>query len=526
MADIDPRLYDALRQADAAGDTASAQRLADYIRTQTGTQGQGSTSSAPAPSNAATEQANPFAGPEDASYDAAPAAAAQLGRGAAESLASLPASAPGAHSIGAIEDFLKRKLGPDHPVIGATLDFINPTRTADNVSRGLDMAGVPRAATPGDKTLQTIGGVAATSLLPGGGEEAAAKAASPSLYESFVNLLRGKGVDVDMSQANPESVLARRAKGLVEDAPFVSMHGYKAGQAGQYTKAVLQTLDPAATATEASEGTMLRIKQGIQSALDDAEAKGNVDVTKGLLKDLMAYRSEAADSITDPTTLARLNARVKQLMGKADENGVISGANFRQVKTDVRLDAQSNDPTLKFWANKLKTLMEDNMATALGKEDAAKYADARLRYARYQTVVKALDKQTNQINPQTLHAVMDTTKNADKTATGQIDQPLYKLAQAGAAVLKPSGPNSGTWGRAWAAKALMGAGGAVAGYEGSHGDFMAALGAGALGAAGPALARFVITHPEQAQSVYNFAAKALRGTTRAAPAAVSQANQP
>lgn len=462
MADLTP-VYAALQQADAAGDTAGAQKLADYIRSQGATQ-------APA-----AQPAGPIDGPG--------LTARALNEGAG-TLADVPGQLiAGVDRLGkAIVDPVRNVLGlnPSTPAMAPPLQGGHAAGVALS-----DAMGLPRPATPGQRVYSAAvgqlpltgllgpeailpgmaGGAASqavqenggtgfgsflASLLAGGAAGAAqggtlgalqSQATTPAAgtRAAQVAALNAEGIDTNLAQATGNKVARHidRASQMVTRGS----EEFAQKQVQQFNGAVLKRAG-VQNATAATPDVLDAARTRIGSGMDAIEDRSGADFDTQLASDLQGVQRSLLRT-TPESDRAPLLQNINDIIESASQNGgTIPGATVRNIRGT--LATLQKNPALSSAASDAQEALQNAVARSSAPQDVAAYSQLRQQYRALKQIQDATDPKTGNIYPTRLMTVLGQAKNDNQVLYGKGDQSLVTLARNAANVLPDTLGNSGT----------------------------------------------------------------------------------
>lgn len=536
--DLTP-VYAALQKADAAGDTAGAKQLADYIRSQSALGG----------TQTAVKSSNPLANydpTQDMSalqrgFAGAGKATVDLGHGLRQ-LAAEAGNKVGLVSDQTVQDL--RSQEDDRKQLDASLmnttagkvgylggalattavpagmvargaQALNLTRTAavantlanPTTYRGAIAAGAALGAanpvgTDDSRALNTVvGGIAGG--VGNGVVNAVGAVARPvanqlsQAGQKAVQVLRNAGVPLDAAQQTGSRALST-VKRFFNDNPVTAaaQQETQAQQRKAFTSAVLKTVGE--TGDTAAPEVLDRASSRIGQVFDDVAARNPIPVTQTLTRKLDAFLTDSG-RVLKPDQISTLKNNIDFLLNH--NGGVVGwkipGEAYQTVKTALDKLSMGQDQAVGQSARDLRELLDGELEQATkANGNGSDYADllkARQQWRRLKQILPSVDTE-GVVNPSRLWQTINTVKNAGQAKMGRGDQQLASLARAGKTVLVDGTPNSGTALRGGALALGAGAVGAV-GTGLSTGDWSKAAEVGGGLIAAPYAARSLLSRP-------------------------------
>ncbi len=391
---------------------------------------------------------------------------------------------------------MKTGAGISGDIAGNIADVVIPAGIAGDA---LKAAGAVRAAAVvgGLANPATFGGAAASGALQGAmqpvptgqsrtqnvllgagsglvgqglarGASAVASALAPEDAASkAVQALTDAGVPLDAAQRTG-STLLNRAKIMLSDNPLTAgaQADFQEMQQKSVNRAFLSTMGE--TANAATPDVMSRAMNRMGNIYDDVASRVNIpyDKVETPLADIM---NNARLTLND-SQFGTISRNADDILQKASQNnGVISGPQFQNIKKTLDSLSQGGDSDVASVARDMRQAIHDGLYQSA--VDSGNTADAQLlkqtnqQWRNMRTIEGAIDKQGNgDISPARLANIMGQKANRSVSIYGKGDTTLSDLAQSANALLPQRFPNSGTVGRAAAQIAIPAAIGA--GYEG------------------------------------------------------------
>lgn len=527
MATLD-QLENALRGADAAGDTAAAQALAGEIVKMR--------------SAAPQQQPNTM-------VDVAKSLGAGVGKGAA-GMAGMVGDLNSL--VGAGSDWLASKfMSPEKLAqtrqINAQYDknSITPP-TSSAVRRGMEsLTGeFHKPETTAGKYAQSVGEmVPATMVGPGGvirkagqalgagvGSEAAGELTEGSKAEPYARvagaLVGGMAPDAIRRSITPNPVSPERqalvdalnnegvtsltagqrtgnktlqyAESILGDAPGAGQGANRIQQEGQrqFTEAAMRR---AGTGPSATPEILAENQNRLGQNFRNLSARNNVQFDPQFAQDV-SRAVTLYDRVPPSQQRAVVDGYFNDIMAHAQRGPIMPGPQYQEMRSRLSRQSQTmrnSDPTLSQALHDLRDSLDNAMSRSISPADRELWNTTRQEYGAQKILEKAASRAgeaaaEGQIVPSNLRNAV-TARNHGAYARGQGD--FAELARAGSGVMAPL-PNSGTGQRVaihTLATLLGGGAGMTAGPVG------ASLGAIGAAAAGPAaIGRALMSRPSQA----------------------------
>lgn len=315
------------------------------------------------------------------------------------------------------------------------------------------------------------------------------------------------GIQVTPAQLS-DSTFVKTLRSVVGKFPFSGSDAAKAAQAGQFRQAVAQTfgeqLDPENPAI--TPEVMARAKSRIGDLFNRAASHG-VPVDTQFGKELTGLRDEASQVLT-PEQMAPINKQIGNIFDKVDENSKISGQAYQALTSKgspLSRALSGTDPNVRFYAGGIKDILDSAMERNGNAIQKAILSEARPQYKALKTIEPLVAKApSGEISPALL--LQQVAKKTPSMAYGGGGD-LADLGRIGQAFLKDSIPDSGTAQRVGIQNFMMGlsrpaevGGAALAGH--ALGFSNPATAAGIAGTLGAARTiRAILDNPRLANAI-------------------------
>lgn len=362
---------------------------------------------------------------------------------------------------------------------------------------GIGAGTLPRAAMlgAGEAALQPVANqserafnVAAGGVLGAAGQGAAMglqrgiapfARANSGRVDDAVNLLAREGVDLDVAQRTG-STAAQRLRSSFGDNPLTATRQgeFTENQLRQFSRAVLRRIG--VNSDEATPDVLRQATETIGREIDDA-----VSSTPILLDTQLASDIQQVQRLI-PGTLRADDARpllknIQDIFRGTNQQSIISPSVFRDVRSALSKLRRST-PAAGELASDLEDALLDALQRSGGNREGLRNALARWR--NWKIIENSISKDANKlISPARLSNTFNQIRNR-AVALRHLGHPetveLARLAEAGRTVLPETIGNSGTFARALAGNAVLGAGaGAGALASGQDVGSATAIGLGA-----------------------------------------------
>lgn len=362
------------------------------------------------------------------------------------------------------------------------------TRLAANAALGGGLAGIQ--PTLGDESR--LGNAATGALLGGGGQllgeglgalasRARAAAAADPTRQSMLQLAKDKGIPLHISQVS-ESKPMKALAAAAEYLPFSGAGKAGAKQQEAFNRAISKTFG--ADAAKLTDEVMNAARQRISDGYEQLYARNDIPLDPNAIRALVATETSLGKRLTEAEAKVVGN-QLDSILTEASQTGMLTGKKYQALRSQIM---KAEGPTSVGNAVKeLRQALDDIAAKAVGPEDAALLKQLRGEWANLKTVRGLLTQVSGASENVRPAAVWPAIR---KGSTKE----MRDLARLGQTLLKNPIPDSGTAGR------LLGSGVLLGGGWGTGGTALPAL-AGMLGTGAvagralnsPALGRLVST---------------------------------
>lgn len=393
--------------------------------------------------------------------------------------------------------------------------FVNPQTIRGAMAGGAALGALQPVGTD-ESRLANIGIGALTSGAGQAVIKGAQRVAQPiknalsNVDQKAVDLLKRAGVPLDAAQASG-SQRAMQIKRFLADNPLTTQ-----GQVAQFektaagfTRATLREIGESADV--ADEEVLGRAATRIGKVFDDVSLRNSIKITDDVLDDLVSVSQRANATLEMPQARLVQN-QIDEIISKAADTGKLEGAAYQNIKQNLDLLTNSNQPGVKHWAATLRTRLDEALQDSISGDDYAALKLARKQYGALQKIVEAVNPD-GYVSPAKLYNTTNVKAFGQKKAmaTGIRQTELQKLAKAGKRIIPERFPNSGTPARAALQLMLPGAiGGAYGASQG--GDIGDIAGYAAGGVAAPWLLQKAMNNPSAVQ----YLTQGLQGPARTA----------
>lgn len=393
--------------------------------------------------------------------------------------------------------------------------FINPQTLRGAMAGGAALGALQPLGTEGSRVVNMAIGAGTSGAghlaLKGIGKIAQPiKRALSPVDEKAVQTLKNAGVPLDAAQQSG-SQRAMQAKRFLTDNPLTAGGQVKQAEktAAGFTQAVLKEIGESADV--ADEAVLGRASQRIGKVFDDIASRNSIKVTDDVLDDLVSLSTRANATLEGPQARLIQN-QIDEVVSKAAETGSLAGPAYQNIKSNLDLLTNSNQPGVKHWAALLRTRLDDALQASVSETDVAALRQARKQYGNLQSIIQAVSPDGN-VSPAKLYNAMNVKAFGQKKAmaTGIRQKELAKLAKAGKRIIPERMPNSGTTPRGALQLLLPGALGAGYGYAqgGDVGDI-------AKYAAGGIAAPWILQKAMNNPAAVKYLTQGLQGPARTA----------
>lgn len=198
--------------------------------------------------------------------------------------------------------------------------------------------------------------------------------------------------------------------------------------------------------TMATDENMRNLRKDLGQQFDDMAASTTVPMDQTLqnsLLDIVTNYGESAPSVV--SGVENTMNRMAQLA--AQNGGVLTGTNYKELMTHIRTLADGADPKTALAFGDMRKAIDDAVERSMGGEQVKAWKDLRGKYNNFMIAEKSLtgaaqDAAEGVISPVRLRTSLGTQEGAASVAEGRNTQ-LGPLADAGVSAMKPP-PNSGT----------------------------------------------------------------------------------
>lgn len=399
--------------------------------------------------------------------------------------------------------------------------FINPQSIRAAAAGGAALGAIQPVGTEGSRVanmgIGALTGGAGQAVLKGVGKIAQPiKNALSPVDARAVATLKSAGIPLDAAQASG-SQRATQIKRFLSDNPLTS-----AGQQRQYektaagfTRAALKSIGEAADV--ADDEVLGRASTRIGKVFDDISKRNAIKIGDDVLDDLVAISQQANATLEQPQARLIQN-QIDEVISKAAETGELIGPAYQNIKSNLDLLTNSNQPGVKHWAATLRGKLDDALQNSVSAADYDALKNARKEYGALSRIVESVNPDGN-ISASKLYNATNVKAFGQKKAmaTGIRQTQLQKLAKAGKRIIPDHFPNSGTPARAALQLLLPGAIGA--GYGAAQGGDLGDIAKyGAGGIAAPFLLQKAMNNPSAVQ----YLTRGLQGPARNALLASSK----
>lgn len=557
-------LASALKQADAAGDTEGATRLAAAYKQQ---------ASAPAPDASVPQAVAPAPVDPNAQAVAQQTDAAMTGDVGDRAFAGMGKSfLDGVNGLAqaavAIPAVIHQKVGDrfdDTPVIGSLLknaDYalqggqVDQTER-DQASQGLMNTGGGKFGNVAGQVLQSsipvggavakggilakaaagaLTGAALSQLQPVGegdylsqkGQQAAvggavgaalplagsvihgvAQQVVPVIEPAVRNLAnRAAQLGIDISPAQlTSSQFLKTLKSVVNKFPLSGADTAMRGQQDQFNSAVANTFG--SNATQLTPTVMQAAKDRIGNEFNQVAANTQIQIDPSFANKIGTIFSDMGQVLTPDlqVPLAKTIDRIVDL----SQNGTIPGKAYQALTakgSPLSALQQAADPTVRQYASQIRNALDDALQASSSPADVQRLITARSQYRNMKTIEDLTEKSpTGDISPALLmNQVRNNTNNMAYGGGGD----LADLARVGQKFLKDNVADSATAQRSGIQNAFVGLGKLAAGGASVGGasyalgvPAAAALGGGAVSVGAARAVRSLLDNPKVAQMMLN-----------------------
>lgn len=324
--------------------------------------------------------------------------------------------------------------------------------------------------------------------------------------------LRREGVDVRAGERTGSETL-RRLEGSLEPTQQ---------QMEQFTRAALRQVG--VDAPRATPEVLRRAESQIVGAMDDVLRGATVQATPGMAQRALSVADDYLQNAPAGSVVPRVRAVVDDIVEAATNpnNQAIDLTRMRSWRSALGRMSQSNDEATRTAAHELRRLIDDATDEALRNagrtDDIARLSQARERYRNLLAIEDAATRagaEAGVLSPAQLNQSVIRSQGRQSYAMGR-GTDLADLSRAGAATLRqaPTVQAGGVRAIPQLTQGGLMAGGAAAGYQ--VGGYPGAVAGGLLGGmAQPAAQALVGTAPIQAYLRNQAAQPATFGPSRA-----------
>lgn len=318
-------------------------------------------------------------------------------------------------------------------------------------------AALQPVATGDSRFLNTAVGAGAGVLGSGVPRIAGALAAPVSdATQALAQKAKALGIDVTPAQLS-DSTFVKTLRSVVGKFPFSGSDANKVSQAGQYNSAIAkvlgETLDPENPVFTSQ--VMANAKARIGDMFDRAASHG-VPVDAQFGRTLTGIRDEASQVLT-PEQMAPLQKQISNIFDKVGDNSQISGQSYQALTSHgspLSRALSGTDPNVKYYVGQIKGALDDAMQRNGNPIQQAILSQARPQYK----VLKTIEPLVNKSPKGYISPALLMQKVAQKTPSmaygGGGD--LADIGRIGQVFLKDSIPDSGTAQRIGIQNFLMG----------------------------------------------------------------------
>lgn len=334
----------------------------------------------------------------------------------------------GAAALGAASPYVASALA------GGAFAGAQPV-TADQ-SRGANAAlgaGLGAAGEAVPAALGALAGKAAPTI-------GAAKQAAIATAEKY-------GIPLHLSQATDSKFLQTLASAS-KYLPFSGTSGAQAAQSASLNRALASTIGQ--QADELTPAVMSAAKSANSTGYNDLFARNSVQLDPNTSQRLGALWQQAKQDLTPDQANIVQNQILKYVQAAQDNNGVIPGRLYQNVRAEVQRVEGQNAPA-KYLVGQVRKTMQDAANNSFGGQDAAALKALNQQYSNIKILDKALGQAQGAnytVNPANLWRLVNTKYGSSPE--------MYDLAQMGQAALKDPIPDSGTAGRLLSYGSLLG----------------------------------------------------------------------
>lgn len=334
-------------------------------------------------------------------------------------------------------------LGAATPYVASALAggaFAGAQPVTSDQSRGLNAAlgaglGVAGEAIPAG--LGALAGKAAPSI-------SAAKQAAIDTAQQY-------GIPLHLSQVT-DSKFLQTLGSASKYLPFSGSSSAQAAQQAAFNRALASTIGQ--QADNLTPAVMDAAKSANSAGYDALFARNNVQLDPNTSQRLGAIWQQAKQDLPPDQSQIVQNQILKYVNAAQDNNGVIPGRLYQNVRAGVQNVEGQNAPS-KYLVGQVRKTMQDAANTSFGGQDAAQLQALNQQYGNIKILNKALGQANGanySVTPANLWRLINTKYGSSPE--------MYDLAQLGQAALKDPIPDSGTAGRLLSYGSL--AGGAMA----------------------------------------------------------------
>jgi len=280
--------------------------------------------------------------------------------------------------------------------------------------------------------ISGLGGAAAGEGL--GALASRARSAVDPVKQGAIKLAEKAGIPLHVSQIS-DSIPVKTMASMAKYLPFSGAGKAAGNQQQAFNRAVGQTFG--ADAGKLTDDVMRNARRDLGKQYEEIYNRSEVRLTPDALKKLNDAETEVAGRLTTDEA-AVIRKQLNRILGEVNESGALTGQKYQALRSKI-MAAEGGD-RVGSAVKEVRKALDDIAADSVGPEDAAKLKDLRSKWANMRTtedLLKQVAGAGGDVAPARLWAAIRNGSTKE----------MRELARLGQTVLKDPIPDSGTAGR-------------------------------------------------------------------------------
>lgn len=224
----------------------------------------------------------------------------------------------------------------------------------------------------------------------------AAKEYAEPVVKRLAEVAENAGIPLRASQIS-DSTLGRWAAGLTDLLPFGGSDKLSEAQRKGLNRALARSIG---ADTEDALGALREARPRLNAGFNALNSKNSVQLepwhVDALEDTIKGLRERGLDQANRTTWAGRLDAMKRNVVNSTDENGVIPGPRYQEMRTELGDIANGTEGTqaYRMAADNFKTVLDKAFDSGLSKADAAKKTLLRKQWANMKDLEKVAPEGT------------------------------------------------------------------------------------------------------------------------------------